>query len=84
MRDLELSSLDADKTISIYLKQEEKYLIFFINLAFLLFIIRIPETEAYIQYAVLYNNPYGQRVIRVINMSFQVNNSASENFFTRL
>lgn len=25
VRDLELSSLDADKTITIYLKQEEKY-----------------------------------------------------------
>ena len=31
VRDLELSALDADKTIAIYLKQEEKYFIFLWN-----------------------------------------------------
>lgn len=52
VRDLELPSIDSDKSIAIMLKQEEK----------------INELEAYIQYAILFTNQKGERVIRVFNL----------------
>lgn len=43
----------------------------------LYYFFRITDSEAYIQYAILYTNPYGQRIIRVINLSLQVTNNMS-------
>jgi protein transport protein SEC24 len=43
VRDLELPIIDADKTISIYFKHEDK----------------INESEAYLQYGLLYTSVYG-------------------------
>jgi protein transport protein SEC24 len=63
VRDLELSTIDADKSLTIAFKQEDK----------------INETEAYIQYALLYTSASGQRLIRVMNMQFQVVNKNQGN-----
>ncbi|CAD8055747.1 unnamed protein product [Paramecium sonneborni] len=63
VRDLELSSLNSDQSIAIMLKQEEKIL----------------DPEAHIQYALLYTNQQGQRVIRVFNLQLQVVNKNSGN-----
>src|SRR5207248_868577 len=50
---LELSTLDSDSTINVLLKMDEK----------------VTDEVAHLQTAVLYTNPYGQRVIRVINLA---------------
>jgi len=51
--DLELSALDADHALAVYFKHEDK----------------LPdEDDVNIQAAVLYTNPYGERMIRVINV----------------
>jgi protein transport protein SEC24 len=63
VRDLELSTIDADKSISIAFKHEDK----------------INDNDAFIQYALLYTNVYGQRLIRVMNMQLQVVNKNSGN-----
>jgi len=55
---LELSALDSDSTINVLLKMDEK----------------ITDEVAHLQTAVLYTNPYGQRVIRVINLALRVSN----------
>jgi protein transport protein SEC24 len=51
--DIEFSVLDADYALNVYFKIDEK----------------IVDPDSYIQAAVLYTNQYGQRVIRVINLT---------------
>lgn len=58
MIEVELSSVNADTSILVTLKQDEK----------------IQEKSAYLQAALLYTNPYGDRVIRIINFAFNVTN----------
>ena len=61
---LELSALDADSTINVLLKMDEK----------------VVDEVAHLQTAVLYTNPYGQRVIRVINLALKVSNDVGTIF----
>ena len=61
---LELSTIDADHTITVNIKMEEKQ----------------ADENAYIQSAILYTNQYGQRVIRVINLAIKVSNDLMANF----
>ncbi|KRX02234.1 Zinc finger, Sec23/Sec24-type [Pseudocohnilembus persalinus] len=64
VRDLELSCIDSDKTIAVEIKQEDK----------------IQENEAYLQFAILYTNQFGQKCIRVINQFLSVVNNANSIF----
>ena len=50
--------MDSDKTIGIMINQESK----------------IPDKTSYLQYAILYTNQYGQRMVRVINTCYEINN----------
>ncbi len=54
---IQLSVLDADKTIAFTLKQDAKLK---------------PEVPAYLQFAVLYTTPRGERKIRVLNYTLNV------------
>ena len=56
--ELEFSSISADSSILVNVKQDEK----------------ITDKQAYVQAALLYTNPYGDRVIRIINFAFNVTN----------
>lgn len=58
--EVEFSSINADTSILVTIKQEEK----------------MAGKEAYLQAALLYTNPYGDRVIRVINFAFGVSDQA--------
>jgi protein transport protein SEC24 len=63
VRDLDISTLDSDKSLAIYFKHEDK----------------INSTEAYLQYAILYTTVYGQRLIRVFNLQFAVSSKSGGN-----
>lgn len=63
--ELELSSIHADTAVLVTLKQDEK----------------MTEKAAYVQAALLYTNPYGDRVIRVINFAFNVASDARKKYF---
>ncbi len=59
---VELATLDADKTIGFLLEQESKLK---------------TESAAYLQFAVLYTTPAGERKIRVFNYKLTVTDQAS-------
>ena len=59
VRDLEMGSISSDQSIAVILQQEEK----------------IAEVESYVQFALLHTNIFGQRLIRVINLAIQIDNS---------
>ena len=61
---LELSALDSDYSINVLLKIDEK----------------LTDETVHIQTAILYTNPYGQRVIRVINLALKVSTDLMTNF----
>ena len=56
--EIEFSSIDADSVFNVYLKHEEK----------------ITNDNVTFQVALLYTNPYGQRVIRVLNFKIITSN----------
>ena len=55
--DLSLASIDADKTIGFMIRTEEKLK---------------ENTMAFLQFAILYTNQFGERRIRVFNQSLQI------------
>jgi hypothetical protein len=59
---VQLSTLDADKTIAFTLKQEAKLK---------------PDSLAYLQFAILFTTGAGQRKIRVFNYMLNVTESPS-------
>ena len=61
---LELSAIDSDYSISVYLKMDEK----------------VTDETVHVQTALLYTNPYGQRVIRVINHALKTSTDLMTNF----
>ncbi|KAL4464887.1 hypothetical protein ABPG74_011448 [Tetrahymena malaccensis] len=64
VKDLQMSSMNPDSVVGVMYKQEDK----------------ITTGEAYIQYACLYTNVYGQNMIRVINLALPVNTSIQNMF----
>lgn len=56
--EVEFAAIDADATINAYLKHDEK----------------LTGDDVTIQVALLYTNPYGQRVIRVLNLKVSTSN----------
>lgn len=58
MIEQEFSSINADTSMLVTIKQDEKIL----------------DKNVFVQAALLYTNPYGDRVIRVINFAFTVSN----------
>jgi len=59
---VQLSAFDADKTIGFTIKQDGKLK---------------PDTSAYIQFAVLFTTPRGERKIRVLNYVLTVTDQPS-------
>lgn len=60
---LQLSTLDSDKTIGFIVKQEAKFK---------------PEANCFLQFAILFTTPSGERKIRVFNQILSVTDQPSK------